>query len=472
LHAKVAAWLTSLTDASTNELLGVTAEHYERAGDHERAAEFYARAAEHACDRYAHEATLAYADRGLLLVDGGMQPHQLELRWRMLREREHVLGMRGRSTEQRACLDELQALAELLDDDGKRGRVLLWRSFRGLTDDVSLVAALARQAAELGSSSKDETLELHARRQLAIATASLGDLGGASSMAKAALTQARSSGLAIVEMAVLGTLEYIANLQGDLMGALDLALQVLTISRQLHHRTQECGALCGVAFNSFELGDYVTARRNLQEALPLARGLGDRHIEAYALKLLSNVALSEGDKRESLSLAHAALEIAQQAQADEELASALCSLGNAELALGSYQAAAHAFERAASVAAKAGDPFRHDATAGRARAALDGGDLGRASDYVERLLTEYYCDPRMKGAARPALIDLTCWKVLVRLDDPRAPDLLARAHVALQDRAALISDLRLRHGFLNGIQEHQEIVTAWAAQQAQSTGHS
>jgi len=42
LHGKVARWLSGLTGSRANDFLGITAEHYERAGDVASAAEFHA----------------------------------------------------------------------------------------------------------------------------------------------------------------------------------------------------------------------------------------------------------------------------------------------------------------------------------------------------------------------------------------------------------------------------------------------
>jgi class 3 adenylate cyclase len=59
LHARAAAWLAGLRGARAGDFLGATAEHYERAGDPANACEYYARAAEQAGSRYAHEAVLS-----------------------------------------------------------------------------------------------------------------------------------------------------------------------------------------------------------------------------------------------------------------------------------------------------------------------------------------------------------------------------------------------------------------------------
>jgi hypothetical protein len=64
LHGKVAQWLASLTGLRARDFLGATAEHYERAGDGASAAEFHASAAEHARERFGHDAGLEHVREG------------------------------------------------------------------------------------------------------------------------------------------------------------------------------------------------------------------------------------------------------------------------------------------------------------------------------------------------------------------------------------------------------------------------
>ena len=69
LHAKVAQWLSGLAGLRASDFLGATAEHYERAGDDANAIEFHVRAAEHASERFGHDAVLDHAAKALNLLD-------------------------------------------------------------------------------------------------------------------------------------------------------------------------------------------------------------------------------------------------------------------------------------------------------------------------------------------------------------------------------------------------------------------
>jgi len=60
------------------------------------------------------------------------------------------------------------------------------------------------------------------------------------------------------------------------------------------------------------------------------------------------------------------------------------------------------------------------------------------------------------------MIEWTMHRVLAQADHPRAGEWLARAHDALQAQAERLATPELRHGFLNNIPHHREIMAAWA----------
>jgi hypothetical protein len=69
----------------------------------------------------------------------------------------------------------------------------------------------------------------------------------------------------------------------------------------------------------------------------------------------------------------------------------------------------------------------------------------------------------LEGGESPRRVEMTCYLVLERSGDARAAEWLERAHTHLMAKAATIPDAALRHGFLNNITEHREIVAAWVA---------
>ncbi len=498
-HAAAAEWLASLSGARANDFLGLAAEHFEKAGNANRACEFYTRAAEHARDRFAHEAALGFVARALALMgesegegvaadagtaaaaaaaaaadarpaaDGKATPlaetaDRSRLRWRLLDARERTLGLQGRRTEQRADIAVLEALAEVLADDSLRFEAAWRRCDIALRmADYVAMEAIARQALALAERAADRPLVLRAQQRLAIAIGELGDWAAGKALAEQGLAEARSLGLRRIESLFLNVLSVAAGLQDDLELSLRIDRQKVLIDRELGNPLNEAITLGNMGETWLQLGDYLRARRDLEEGLRLTRGVGDRAMECVPLLNLTQLELRHGDAPLALAYAQAALTIAIEVQNPEAEARAQCASGHAELALGRHAAAAMAFERAYAVAVEADTETQLDSTAGLARLALAQGDVAVAMQAVERLLAHESGGGTLEGTEGPRLIRLACHQVLERAGDVRAADVLATAHAELQALADAISDGALRQSFLNDIPEHRAIGAAWAA---------
>jgi len=253
----------------------------------------------------------------------------------------------------------------------------------------------------------------------------------------------------------------------DDVGALLLDQQSLVAHAAAGDRRNEAIARGNIGAGWLGLGELTEARRELEEGLRLLRGNGERALEVSPLCALSTLARWQGDDPHALVHARAALETAVAVQARDQEIAALCRLGDAEWALGRHAAAAQAFASAQARASEIASPYRHDAAAGLARVALARADAGAAMRALEPLLaagarTATEGNP-LEGVEFPRLVEWTCHRVLASAGDPRAGEWLARAHEALQARAATITDATLREGFLRNIPVHAQIVAAWAA---------
>jgi class 3 adenylate cyclase/tetratricopeptide (TPR) repeat protein len=473
LHGKLAHWLSNLTGLRANDFLGMTAEHYEEAGDTANAAEYHARAAEHAATRLAHHAVLKHVERALELIG---QPAtgtpanasvNLNLRWRLLKVREGTLFMQGKRPEQRADLEAMDRLADALDDDQRRADAAFRRGFLTMrTADRTAQEAAGRRGALLAEKAGDDELQLDCLRLVASAVAFQGDWREGQRIAREVLAQARTLGLRTIEGKCLNTLSVITgNILDDNVATLEFTQQCLEISREVGDKAGEAVALSNIGIGWMNLGDLAQGRRYLEEALQLGRSNGDRHIEGVALSGLSELALWQGDDARALTLARLARDIAVAVEERDREASALLSLGNAELALGRFIEAQQAFERARAVALAIENAWQHDAMAGLARVAMASNDPIAALQEVPRFIAHLDAGGTFEGVGKPRLFELTCYQVLERAGDPRAHDWLERAHTNLQATAATISDAQVREGFFANIPEHREIVKAWAARQ-------
>ena len=464
LHAKAAAWLAGLTGARASDFLGTTAEHYEKALDYTQAREYFARAAEHAMPRYAHEAVLGYVARALTLADKDGSLGTPALRWRLFDARERTLDMQGRRSEQRAALDALHQLAETVHDNRRRAELALRRSGLALhTGDYRTQNDAASEALELAASFQDEELRLNAVLLLTISMAYLGD-AGAKELAQRSLIEARALGLRRVEAKFLSALP---NLElGSPVASPAMQQEALMIWQELGDKKNEAILLTNLGIAYLEFGQFDQAQEYLEKGLRLNRAVGDRANEPVALVNLSQLALWRGDY--ALALAHAltALDVAVTVQAKEFEALALWHVGNAELSNGRPVAAAAAFDSASAVSRSIDHLVQHDATASQARVALTQNDEVKALECVEALLPYIDSSEDRIGTESPRLVRLTCYRVLSRVGDSRAANVLVGAFANLQAIASTITDETLRHSFLNNIPEHHEIVAAWAAHQA------
>jgi class 3 adenylate cyclase/tetratricopeptide (TPR) repeat protein len=470
-HAKVAQWLVALTEQGSpraGDFLGLAAEHFEQAGDAPNAAEFHARAAEQAGQRFAHDRVLAHVGRALALLGDTPSPAQAqaELRWRLLKAREETLNLQGRRDEQAADLDALDRLAELLNDDRRRAYAAWHRSSLAMRmADRAAMESAARHSLDCATRAGDDELRLNALRMLASAQMSKGDIEGGRALAQQGLAEARSLGLRAVEARLLNVLSIAGDMQGDLLDPLELDRQNALIHREIGDRVGETVGLANLGEGWRKLGDLTQARRDFDASLQMARANGDRSSEGVALTGLSAVALWQGDETRALALARQALDLAVATKLREFEGVAWLRLGAAELALGRRAAAREACVQAHAVAVAIDAGWQHDASAGLACVALAEEDAVAAVAVLKPLLEHIAAGGTLDGSEHPRMVELSCHQALARAGDPRADEWLARAHGALMAQADAISrsttDATLRQGFLQNIPHHRKIVASW-----------
>jgi hypothetical protein len=72
----------------------------------------------------------------------------------------------------------------------------------------------------------------------------------------------------------------------------------------------------------------------------------------------------------------------------------------------------------------------------------------------------------LDGTDEPFRVYLTCYRVLQATGDPRAEEILDRAHRLLRERASRIGDESLWRSFLENVAAHGEIVREWTKSRA------
>ena len=143
----------------------------------------------------------------------------------------------------------------------------------------------------------------------------------------------------------------------------------------------------------------------------------------------------------------------------------LTVLGHALLGLGQPGEAADAYRQALALRRELDQPhLATEALAGLARVSLVQGNLHHAQAQVEEVLSHLETKTPstgsgygLEGTDEPFRVYLTCYRVLRVNQDPRAQEILTTAHRLLQERAAKISDEKLRRSFLENVAAHREI---------------
>ena len=466
LHGQVARWLAALIGARENDFLALTAQHFEAAGDAGQAAEYHARAAVHAKGRFAHDAAIAHAERGLALLKtvDGERDEVLKLRWRLLDVREQGHDMHGRRSAERLDIEALDAVAEALDDDRRRAHVAWRRSYLAMRiADWPTSESAARAAMALAERAGDDALRLRAQQRLAGALGRLGREADGVALAQQGLAEARDLGLLFHEALFLNTLIVIAGQTDDLVGCLRLNQQELEIDRGMGNRHGEAVVRGNLGASWLGLGELARARVDLDESIRLTRSMGDRAIECGPVCNLSLLELCEGNAQRAAEFARSAIDTAVSVGSRNWEALARLHLADAELLRGRLAEAALSFREAHACAKTIGDPSQYFATTGLARVALASSDAQAAWACLQQVISQMDDGGALAHADR-GLIELTVYRVLVQLGElQEATAWLERAHTSLLARAAKIEDEQLRVCYMNNIPWQRDIVAAWRA---------
>jgi tetratricopeptide (TPR) repeat protein len=183
--------------------------------------------------------------------------------------------------------------------------------------------------------------------------------------------------------------------------------------------------LCNIGLAALAQDDAARAEDSYQRALAIAREIGERWIESYALTGLG-ITLSFMDRLD--------------------------------------EAAAH-LERAITLRSELDQAaLLMESRAALARVALTRGDLDGARIQVEEILAYLAAGHDLSGTEMPCFTLLTCSRVLRADGAPRPGEFLGKGYTWLRERAARLPDENARHLFLQGVPWHREILHDWATE--------
>jgi predicted ATPase len=475
-HVRLARWLATQAERQEGrhgDVLGIVAHHYERAGEADDAAEFHARAAEHAVERFAHAAVLEHVERGLGLLDrssgrAGLAAAQAPLRWRLLLAREQTNKLTARRAAQRVDLSALEALVETLALDTARAELARRRaSLAQALADWPAAERHARSAIALSDMMDDPAGRLTSQVTLALALRGQARLDDAQTLAERGLEEARRRGARRNEWSFLRALALIYETQGREMKSAEMELLAMAVARETGDRFAEALGLDCMGQVAIYLGELDQAQRSFEDALRLQRELGLRAMEAHAGAYLAAVFLWRGEYACALTAARQALDAARAAEHRYAEAWALYRVGEAELALGHQAEAGEALQEAANSARAQNIGLLYTAMAGLAKLALVQGSLRDAGALIETLLAHLSSVDFVPDTTfHPELVAMTCHDVLASIEDDRAPEWLERAHALMLAVAQGLTDPAQQESHLRAMPHRRRIESAWRALQA------
>ena len=310
-HSQAAEGLVIIGGERINEFAGRVGEHFERAEEWIKAAEWYIRAGRQAQSTYASDSAIHYYQKALDFLNKHGKQEQLHLKLEVLQQLGEVLNWQARYTEAVELYISMLKEAETSGDAAAQARALL-----------SLSASLSYQGdhqASLENAIRAETLAESAKAKIELAKALRGQgtarfrLGEA----QAALFLAEKSLDMFTELDAQNEMARCLNLlaavnyvSGRLKDAEINWERSLKIFQELGNRQEGMDLLSNLGVVADGLGDYETAFERYDNALTIAREIGYKDGEIVFLTnrgseyvALGNYEAAEADLRQAIQLA-------------------------------------------------------------------------------------------------------------------------------------------------------------------------
>jgi len=229
----------------------------------------------------------------------------------------------------------------------------------------------------------------------------------------------------------------------------------LEINVRIEHPQQQCLSLDGLSQLHRDMGDYISALAYYEQALDVL----DDQQSPNRVRAIANGCLLHrlmGDHTQALEIGEQALDLSEAFP--QFRAIALKNLGHVLVALEKYEEAKKKYLQALALYQELNQThLQSEPLAGLAQVALKRGADQQALSYVEEILPSLETTP-LVGPDQPVLVYLICFQVLEACNDPRAHQILMRAHEFLQSRQVLIADEVTRKTYFENIAVHRTIL--------------
>ena len=310
-HSQAAEGLVDIGGERINEFAGRVGEHFERAEEWVKAAEWYIRAGRQAQNTYASDSAIHYYQKALDFLNNYGEQEHLRLKLDVLQQLGEVFNWQARYTEAIDLYTIMLKEAETSDDVTAQARALL-----------NLSASLSYQGdhqASLENAIRAETLaeSANAKIELAKALRGQGTARFRLGEAQAALFLAEKSLDMFTELDAQNEMARCLNLlaavhyvSGRLSDAESNWERSLNIFQELGNRQEGMDLLSNLGVVADGLGDYETAFKRYDNALTIAREIGYKDGEIVFLTnrgseyvALENFEAAEADLTHAIQLA-------------------------------------------------------------------------------------------------------------------------------------------------------------------------
>jgi tetratricopeptide (TPR) repeat protein len=312
------------------------AEHFLQGACGGRALRYLDRALQHLTMSYLGESMIRLARRALDDPALAAGPRRCRI---LLRMGEH-LGRAGRTSEERAAVDEAIALADAGRWDAFRAeaRLRLGSHLRTQSREAEAVPVL-ETSADLARAAKDVMVEGSALGLLGLCLSAQGRAEDAEAIHVRQLALAREADDAGGEIVALANLGGVRWARGKYEDAVAVDEQALGLARGGRHRHNEADLLGNLGMTLQELGRNDEACDRLSESVALARELGYRRSEAVGVGNYGNALRARGYLARALELYERHVALSREVGYRRGEAVAAINQGSTNLQLGRIETA-------------------------------------------------------------------------------------------------------------------------------------
>jgi tetratricopeptide (TPR) repeat protein len=458
LHRAAAEWLISRSRERASEYHGLIADHYDRAGDTEKAIEYLRKAASDAWYSYALPSALAYFDRAI-----GSMPAS-HAKFEVMLERAGAAFDTRDTNIQERCIVALEDLAGQLNDDAK---LAIAASFRATHEagkqDLGETRDSALKALTFAERSGHIPSAIRAHNQWGFALVAAGDLVQAQHHAGEALSLARRTSNSVGQANALGLMGLIAEEEGDRARARPHREAAIQFYVRDSDRVWKRWAICRAATNDLALGDSELAVERLLTAYSELKAIGAEAHERDAAAQLAHAACLAERYEDVFEWAAKAGGLDGERAQVSLVPGLLMDCGDAYAALANLDEARKCYDRCVAMFESWNLPLGAlDPRCGLARVYLARGDARQAAAHVADVVKRV--GDGWKGARcfDPCQVLLTTYEVMRAIGDPQAHHILIVAHSLVVAQAAQL-DPEQSANYLQSVKTIRKIRVYWEA---------